>query len=450
MYLHRIYSWLMITCLVLLSSCGGDDNSASSADEQGTRDKLTVLIINSPTAYYYDRDDRLAGPEYEMTQSFAAYLGVEVEYKAYDSTYQVIDALRNGEGDIAAAGLTINDSRRQQFDFGPSYQTLEEKLVCRRDGKNISSVEDMQGLEIAVSADSSYTETLNKIPGIDWRADPERNTQSLLEAVANKELDCTVSDTTLFNIERRYHTELASKYTLADGVKLGWMLEKGDDGLRQSIEDWFAEYSKTDLEQMLDRYYGYVEIFDYVDTHKFLQRVDTRLKQYKEMFIDAAHKHDIDPALLAAQSYQESHWNRKAKSPTGVRGMMMLTQPVAKSLGVKSRLDAKENIYAGAKFLAKMRKMVEHVPEPDRTWLALAAYNVGRGHFRDAQSLAKKLGKDPDKWSDMKTVLPLLSEKKYYKDLRYGYARGNEPVTYVTRIRNYQHLLEKHFNGVEM
>ena len=457
MYMHRIYSCLMITrhlllfplllCMMLLSSCGGDE-SASSSGEPAEKDILTVLIINSPTAYYYDRDDQLAGPEYEMTQSFAAYLGVEVEYKAYDSTFQVIDALRNGEGDIAAAGLTINDSRKQHFDFGPAYQTLEEKLVCRRDGKSISSIEDMQGVEIVVSADSSYTDTLKQIPGIDWQADTERNTQSLLEAVAERELDCTVSDTTLFNIERRYHTELAGKYTLADDVKLGWMLEKGNDGLRQSIEEWFAEYSKADLEQMLDRYYGYVEIFDYVDTHKFLQRVDTRLKQYKAMFIDAAQKNDIDPVLLAAQSYQESHWNRKAKSPTGVRGMMMLTQPVAKSLGVKSRLDAKENIYAGAKFLAKMKKMVEHVPEPDRSWLGLAAYNVGRGHFRDAQSLARKLGKDPDKWSDMKTVLPLLSEKKYYKDLRYGYARGNEPVTYVTRIRNYQHLLQKHFNGL--
>ena len=126
----------------------------------------------------------------------------------------------------------------------------------------------------------------------------------------------------------------------------------------------------------------------------------------------------------------------------------MLTQPVAKSLGVKSRLDAKENIYAGAKFLRKMENIVEHVEEPDRGWLALAAYNIGRGHFRDAQSLAKKLGKDPDKWSDMKTVLPLLADKKYYKDLQYGYARGNEPVIYVTRIRNYQKLLEKHFDGL--
>ncbi len=124
---------------------------------------------------------------------------------------------------------------------------------------------------------------------------------------------------------------------------------------------------------------------------------------------------------------------------------MMLTQPVAKSLGVTNRLHAEQNIYAGAKFQAKMKKMVKQVDEPDRSWLALAAYNIGRGHFRDAQSLARKLNKNPDHWHDMKEILPLLSQKKYYKDLRYGYARGNEPVRYVTRIRGYDGLLHKHF-----
>ena len=127
---------------------------------------------------------------------------------------------------------------------------------------------------------------------------------------------------------------------------------------------------------------------------------------------------------------------------------MMLTQPVAKSLGVTSRLDAKQNIYAGAKYHAKMKNMFdEAVTEPDRSWMALAAYNVGRGHFRDAQGLARKLGKNPNLWIDMKEVLPLLSEKEYYKDLTYGYARGNEPVQYVTRIRDYDDILVQYFTA---
>lgn len=442
MKLHSLL--FLLTLLPLLLSC----SQSSVLDEIIEHNNLIVLTINSPTSYYYDRDDELAGPEYELTQAFAKHLGVEVEYRSFDSTTQVIDALRQGQGHLAAAGLTVNDTRKQEFDFGPVYLELDEELICHRTQSAVETDEEMASLEITVAADSSYVDTLASLKDVSFQADAKRNTQQLLEAVARRKLQCTVSDSTLFDIERRYLTSLESVRTLSEGSEIAWMLNRDSDALRAEIEEWFESYREASLPSMLDRYYGFVEIFDYVDTHKFLRRASSRLEKYKKWFIDAAKQNDIDPVLLAAQSYQESHWNPKAKSPTGVRGIMMLTQPVAKSLGVKSRLDARSNIYAGARFHARMKKMVEHVAEPDRTWLALAAYNVGRGHFRDAQSLARKLGKDPDSWSDMKQVLPLLSEKKYYKDLRYGYARGNEPVTYVRRIRNYERLLYRHFEGL--
>jgi len=410
------------------------------------RGKLTVLTINLPTTYYYDRDNELTGPEYDMTQSFAKNLHVDVEYKVYESTKDVLEALRNNEGDVAAAGLTVTDNRKKEFDFGPVYQKLNEYLICHRSKKRIKKVEGLNDLEVIVAADSSYIDSLKSYPDISWVADKELNTEDLLNQVANKKISCTISDSTLYSIERRYHTEIQDKYTLAKETELAWMVNKHNADLVTAINNWFDQYKDGyDLAYTLEKYYGYVEIFDYVDTHKFLNRVKTRLPKYKDFFIDAANKNSIEPSLLAAQSYQESHWNRKAKSPTGVRGIMMLTQPVAKSMGVTNRLHAEQNIYAGAKFQAKMKKMVEDVDEPDRSWLALAAYNVGRGHFRDAQSLARKLNKNPDRWAEMKEVLPLLSQKKYYKDLRYGYARGNEPVRYVTRIRNYDELLHQHF-----
>ena len=410
------------------------------------RDKITILTTNLPTTYYYDRDNNLSGPEYDMTQAFAKSLQVDVEYKVYESTKAVLEALRHNEGDVAAAGLTVTDNRRKEFDFGAVYQTTNEYLVCHRKHKRIKNKEGLKGLEIIVAADSSYIDSLKTYPDISWTIDDEKNTEDLLDQVASKKVECTISDSTLYSIERRYHTEIQSKYTLAKESELAWMVNKHNDDLTEAIKVWFDKYRDDyDLAYTQEKYYGFVEIFDYVDTHKFLNRVQSRLPKYKEFFIDAAVKNDIEPSLLAAQSYQESHWNRKAKSPTGVRGIMMLTQPVAKSMGVTNRLHAKQNIYAGAKFQAKMKKMVADVEEPDRSWLALAAYNVGRGHFRDAQSLARKLKKDPDRWSEMKDILPLLSQKKYYKDLRYGYARGNEPVRYVTRIRNYDELLNQHF-----
>jgi len=409
------------------------------------RGKLIVLTVNLPTTYFYNRDNELAGPEYEMTQSFAKSIGVEVEYKLFDSTKALLIALRNNEGDIAASGLTVNENRKKEFSFGPVYQTTNEYLVCHRNKKRIKNADGLKDIEVIIAADTNYLESIKAYPEMTWTIDDTLGTSGLIEQVARKKIECTVSDSTLYNIERRFYIEIANKFTFAKNSELAWMLNKHNKNLLQSIFDWFEQYKNNDLAYMLEKYYGYVEIFDYVDTHKFLSRVKTRLTQYKDFFIDAAKKNDIEPTLLAAQSYQESHWNRKAKSPTGVRGIMMLTQPVAKSLGVTNRLHAKQNIYAGAKFHAKMKKMVKDVDEPDRSWLALAAYNVGRGHFRDAQSLAKKIGKNPDRWSEMKQVLPLLSQKKYYKDLRYGYARGNEPVVYVTRIRSYDELLHKYF-----
>ena len=410
--------------------------------------ELVVLTTNQPTTYYIDRDDKPAGPEFDMAQSFAQSLGVEARYIEYDSTEAVIEALRRGEGDIAAAGLTITAERQREFDFGPAYMDVSEYLVCHRDIPFIKDVEELREREIVIPAETSYADTLYKeYPNVDWNPAPNLLTPALLEKVRNREVECTVSDSTIFDINRRYYPEISVKFTLHKGSHLAWMYPKNNPRLDSAIHKWFTEYQESGAHaQDSEKYYGHIEVFDYVDIQKFKRRIEKRLPKYKDWFIQAAEENGIRPALLAAQSYQESHWNPKAKSPTGVRGIMMLTQPVAKSLGVTSRLDAKQNIFAGAKYHAKMKNMFdENVTEPDRTWMALAAYNVGRGHFRDAQGLARKLGKSPYHWIDMKEVLPLLAEKKYYKDLRYGYARGNEPVLYVTRIRDYDDILVQHF-----
>lgn len=434
----------IVLCFMFISACG---NTADQLNKIKNNGKLVVLTINRATTYFYDREDQLSGPEYDMTQSFANSLGVDVEYLVYETTQGVINGLRNGDGDIAAAGLTITPDRQQEFDFGPVYQEVSEYLVCHRDEKNINKKEDMKDINIVIPVATSYVDTLKEHPAAEWEVDQESKTRLLIEKVSKGEIDCTVSDSTIFDIERRYHPEIVQSYTLKEGARLAWMVNKKNSELIEAINDWFDTYkSNGNLSATIEKYYGFIDIFDYVDTHKLLKRIKKRLPKYKSMFIDAANKNDLSPSMLAAQSYQESHWDPKAKSPTGVRGIMMLTQPVAKSLGVKSRLDAEENIYAGAKFMRRMRKIFKDVDEPDKSWLALAVYNVGRGHFRDAQSLAKQFNKDPNKWVDMKEVLPLLSEKKYYKNLRYGYARGKEPVRYVARIRDYDDILVKYFS----
>ena len=437
---------------LLLSACGENTPPADTRpllERIRSSGKLIILTTNEPTAYYFDRDDKPAGPEFELASAFAESLNLEAEFRVFDSLPEVIDALRRGEGHIAAAGITITEARQEKFDFGPPYQSVNEELVCRRNSAKVGSPADLEKLQIVIPEQSSYIRTLGKLrqeyPGIRWQTDSQSLTPQLMKKVWQKDIQCTVADSTIVAINRRYYPELVIRYSLASDSQLAWMHPKHSPQLNAAIGRWLDDFKKSAaLDHLQEKYYGFIEVFDYVDIKRFLRRIEKRYPKYRAMFEEAARAENISPSLLAAVSYQESHWNPRAKSPTGVRGMMMLTQPVARSLGVTSRLDAKQNIFAGARYLRRMLDMVgNEVAQPDRTWLALAAYNIGRGHFHDAQMLARKLGKNPHRWSEMKTVLPLLSQKSYYRDLRYGYARGNEPVRYVTRIRDYQDLLER-------
>ena len=193
---------------------------------------------------------------------------------------------------------------------------------------------------------------------------------------------------------------------------------------------------------MIDKYYGPIQKFDYVDQLKFIERFSTRLPNYESYFRQTAKTYDLDWRFLAAMSYQESHWNERARSPSGVRGMMMLTLDTAKQVKVTNRLDPQQSIQGGARYIRQLiGRIPERIQEPDRIWLALAAYNVGFGHLEDARIITEIQGRNPDKWQEVKTSLPLLTQQKWYKQTANGYARGNEPVKYVDNIRKYYNTL---------
>ena len=128
---------------------------------------------------------------------------------------------------------------------------------------------------------------------------------------------------------------------------------------------------------------------------------------------------------------------------------MMLTRNTASSLGIQNRTDPAKSIEGGARYFRNLEKRLPgQIGKADRIWIALAAYNVGMGHIKDAQQLASRMGKNPNSWKDLKTILPLLAQKSYYETLRHGYARGWEPVRYVKRIRTYHALLERHLREI--
>ena len=185
------------------------------------------------------------------------------------------------------------------------------------------------------------------------------------------------------------------------------------------------------------------------EIRRFYHHIETRLPQYRRQFEGVAKAYGISWTLLAAQAYQESRWDPHAVSPTGVRGIMMLTRDTASSLGIQNRTDPSKSIEGGARYFQGLEKRLpRHIGKADRTWIALAAYNVGMGHIKDAQYLARRTGKNPHSWKDLKTTLPLLAQKPYYETLRYGYARGWEPVRYVKRIRAYHALLEQYLREI--
>lgn len=434
---------LVATCTPATAS---DTRALANIRESG---RLVVLTRNAPTTVYIDRDGQHSGPEYELVEAFADTLGVDAEYRHYPSTGAILEALRAGEGDLAAAGLTVTPDRRRRFLFGPAYQRITQQVVCRRD---TAQPENLRGLaqidKVHVVADSSYAELLTALaeqgyPVPEWRAVADVGSHALLRAVWDREIDCTVADSHIAAINQRYYPELLTPMNLSREQRLAWAMPPDATGLDGAVTRWLEHYrSAGHLADLQEKYYGFFEMFDYVDVRHLIRRTDERFPRYRQWFREAADQHGLSFVLLAAQAYQESHWSGNARSPTGVRGIMMLTRLTAREVGVGDRLDPRQSIFGGAQYMARMKqRFADEVTEPDRTYMALAAYNVGRAHLHDAQVLARRHGLNPWRWRDIKQMLPLLSDPKYYRTLKYGYARGHEPVRYVQRIREYHHVL---------
>ncbi len=410
-----------------------------------SKGKITVVTRNSPTTYYESHDGP-AGIEYELITEFAQFLGVEVELIVNDNLKEVMDLVNTGKADIAAAGLTVTSEREKYLRFAPAYQQITSKLIFKQGKKWPRNLTQLDG-ELRILAHSSYSQALLDLkpeyPELHWSETTEQTSEELLMMVLDETISYTIVDSTELKLNRRYHPELAFAFTIGNPQSLSWALGKTDDYslFSKTIEFFGLHKSQGKLAQLKEKYYGHVKHFDYVGARKFRHATQQKLDKYKKLFVEAAGE-DLDWRLLAAVSYQESHWRPRAKSPTGVRGMMMLTLNTAKQLGIKNRLDPEQSIMGGAQYLRKIGKRVPaQIAEPDRTWFALAGYNIGWGHVEDARRITRQQGRNPDKWSSVKERLPLLQKKRWYKKTRYGYARGNEPVKYVTNIRRYYDVL---------
>lgn len=412
-----------------------------------TTGELHVITRNAPTTYYYGPDGE-TGLEYDLARLFAERLGVELRIQVASTVAAVFPPLIRGDVHIAAAGLTITASRLDRVRFGPPYQEVVQQIAYRYGTGRPRNPGDLVGGRFEVVAGSSHSEHLARLidefPELTWSENRDAEREELLHRVAEGLIDYTIADSTELQLTQRYYPEIRAAFDISDPEPLAWALAPGDDrSLLDEVERFFEQLRDSGtLEQLIDKYYAHVDRFDYVGTRVLLRHISVRLPEYEQAFREAAAEVGVDWRLLAAIGYQESHWNPRAVSPTGVRGIMMLTLNTAEYIGIENRLNPRESIFGGARYFASLRsRLPARIREPDRTWLALAAYNIGLGHLEDARVITQRQGGDPDSWTDVREHLPKLAQRRYFEGTRYGYARGREPVIYVDNVRSYYDVL---------
>ncbi|RRJ85512.1 membrane-bound lytic murein transglycosylase MltF [Aestuariirhabdus litorea] len=415
------------------------------------QNRILMLTRNTPTTYYNDRDAP-SGFEYELASRFAEELGVELQVRVINSIDLLLQTLMRPAFEqpvtFAAAGLSITPERQRRVAFASPYKNINLHLVYNRFLTKPTSFDELTEGELRVEQGSHHEERVRSLIGDfepNWSSSNELESMDLLQMVNDGEIAYTIVDSNLWATNYIYFPNARIAFDLQPGEQVAWAFAKSDDrSLVERAEQFFQRVEEDGtLEQLNERFYGHIDQLDYVGARTFMRQLDRRLPRYRELFMQAAEEEELDWKLLAAIGYQESHWRAKARSPTGVRGLMMLTLPTAKEMGVDNRLDPVQSINGGARYFARIKRRIpERIPEPDRTWMALAAYNVGHGHLEDARVITQRRGGDPDRWIDVKESLPLLAQKKWYKGTRYSYARGHEPVVYVQNIRRYYDVLQ--------
>ncbi len=226
--------------------------------------------------------------------------------------------------------------------------------------------------------------------------------------------------------------ETLARYGL--NTQLNWSFKTDGDPLMSSAHGFICQERQLGVTQRLAAFYDQNLLRNQIERAAFNQAIDTRLPRYVASFQSHGKQHQVDWHVLAAMGYQESHLKADAVSPTGVRGIMMLTQATARGLGVSNREDPSQSIQGGAKYFAQLQQHYAAIPAADRLWFALAAYNMGPGAIDGVRRRVKQSGQDADRWAN---VYRYLSENAS----RRGQYR--QVIHYVTNIRAYLETIKQ-------
>jgi len=442
-FLKYSNSYLFIFTIFILTGCSDNRTVLEKIIESG---KLRFVTINNLSSYSpIPGTDK--GFEYELAKRFSDYLGIDLKMIVVPHPEKIIAMIKTGKAIIGTAGF-VNNYAIEYLQFGPEYYQVTQQVVYRYGSRRPMAIDDIRYGDLNVPKKTQYIDLMIDIeqqyPQVSWLEHTDKNFEELLDHVNREEMVATVANSMMVGLYQHIYPNLRVAFDITHPQSLVWVYKKqADNSLHDAISGFFKHIkSNGELNRLIERYFNHFEGFDYVDVRTYLQRINDRLPKYETLFKKAAQDNSLDWKLLAAISYQESHWSPKARSPTGVRGLMMLTLDTAKQLGIENRLEPEESIEGGARYFKQTyNKIPARIQESDRTWFALAAYNIGFAHLEDARKLAVKQGGNPDTWIDVRESLPLLSQKEWYEQTRHGKARGEEPITYVENIRKYYDIL---------
>lgn len=443
-----IFQHLRPALLISVVLLGGCSERAAVIDAIRASGELRIAILASPTTFYAGPHG-FVGFEHDLTIAFAHRLGVEPRF-IFARDYQHLRRLvANNRAHIAAALLPVSRAVMPGLHYGPTYAVGRQLVVHRRSQPRPQAPSDLIGWRGATihgrGAAGLLEHELPVAAGYEWQVHNDLTIGQLLQQLDDGTVDYAVLPSFEFEAARRNYPELRVAFELGVPQPVAWLYRAANDRSLWQAQLEFLRHARSNGEfaRIQERYFGYIDDFDYVGSRAFLRHYEQRMPLYKIAFIAAGAETGIDWPLLAAVSYQESHWRADARSPTGVRGLMMLTQATAALLEV-DRLDPDQSILGGARYLQRMKaRLPERITEPERTWLALAAYNVGLAHLEDARVFTAQAGKNPDHWADVKLFLPKLSNRVWANKARHGYARGYQAVHFVRNVRRSYAVLRR-------
>ena len=431
--------------------------------------ELVVMVRPGPAFYFTGPEGALTGFDVDLVRRFAAEKKLVLRFTVADTAAQVLTAVANEEAHIGAGGLyrplallrkptaaapaeagTASQAPVADVAWTTRVASSEPVLIYNSDGYKPVNWSALNGVTVAFVPDEGFAYEIHTVriahPEINWDALALPSVASLISQVSDGTIGYAIVGSIAASLARNIYLDFDVAFPAGGKRDIAWAVPPRFSDLRKDLDAFIARLQRDGtLARLADRYMPDPRQIQRIDASALRDRIRTVLPQYKSMFHDAQEKSGIEWRLLAAIAYQESQWDPAATSATGVRGIMQITEDTARHLGLANLMDPAQNVVAAARYFRDLKaKLPRRIQEPDRTWLALAAFNIGLGHLEDARILAPQQKLNPDLWSDVKKVLPLLAQPEFYQNAKLGYARGGMPVAFVDRVRGYYDVLLAH------